>query len=476
MRGETLVEESMGLDHGLLLIDPRAYQQLLDVMRVKRLAESDPQLIGLVQTININRPSMVDMRAWTVLQERVQAIIGALQERPYLPPPPIMQEGEVIIGMAHNGMPVRIRWEDLTRHALFAASSGGGKTTLLHFLLHQALYAGIKVWALDAKKDARYLAARANFLIASALRYNPLARPSFIKPALHREIIASCFCRAFFGHETTKSLVTELLKALFGRNEHASIADFKALVDETYTIKETFTRRDANRGLAAKLDRLIGTQPTLCNTREGLPAAFVCANSLYYDVDLLTEGDEFLFSLLVHQLFAYQEARNARSALDVLLVVDEGLLSFGNETTSTTNSRISGPALGALHGMIREFSLGMLLTTTSIRTITPVVKTSVFLHAAMGLSDGNEADEITKTYGLNPEQREYLTRHIKTGEAVYRLNDQRWRHPMLLTFPKLDPAMKTVTNEDWQTAIERTRNLYQEPSAPEVATELPPTP
>ena len=448
------------------LIVPRSYQRTLDVIRSLRLAETDPQLTLMLRGININRPSLVDVRVWTMLQERVTAITKSLQERPFLNPPPCLQDGQAVIGILHNGNLVRVPWRDLAKHVLITAASGGGKTTYLHFLQQQALDAGIRVWILDAKKDAKYLAVRNNFLLFRALRYNPLQRPSFMSLADHIATIISCFTRAFFGHEQTKNLLNELLHRLYRETSQPCMADLKNLVDRTYTVKETFTRREANRNVASKLQRAQDAHPDLFTTKQGVTPEVFCEHNLYYDVTIMTETDEFLWSLLVHQLFFYQqqpEHEHHRGTLHTILSIDEGLLTLGGETTSFTNSRISGPVLSPIHGMAREAGIGFFMTTYSLAAMTPTIKTSVFLHAAMGLSDGKEADEITRTYGLNQQQREYLMTRIKTGEAIIRLNDDRWRHPLLLTFPKLDQETKTVTSEEWNAALQRTKDLYQEP-------------
>lgn len=457
-------------------IDPRAYEQLVNAVRLYRLAEIDPMIGQWLTMMHPTRSSVLDARLFVTLQERVQAIIAGLQDRPFLPPPLAMTEGDVIIGLSANTMPVRVAWRDLASHALITAQSGGGKTNYLHLLLLQALHAGIKVWILDAKDDARYLATRSPFILFPALRYNPLERPAFMSPGDHIGTIITCFARAFFGHEQTKNLMNEALHELYRANDAPSMADLKRQIDEQYTPKLTFGQREANRSVSAKLQRAQDAYPLQFHTNRGVPFTTIAEGNVYFPVALLTEVDEFLWSVLVHQLFYYQRYHQRRGRLDYLLSIDEALLTFGNDTTSATNSRISGPTLGALHGMTREFGIGMLFTVLSIKAATPTIKTSSFLQAAMSVSDGSEADEITRTFGLTKEQREYHQRRLQTGEVIVRAATDRWRYPMLLTHPRIDPAIKNVTNEEWQDAIQRTKALWHDPLPPAITTAQAPPP
>jgi hypothetical protein len=176
-------------------------------------------------------------------------------------------------------------------------------------------------------------------------------------------------------------------------------------------------------------------------------------------VKIQTEVDEFIFTYLIHLLFLHQRERNTRPELSHLIHMDEGMLSW-----SRNANKIDGvPLLSYLQSMVREFGIGMLISTTSVHLIDPLLKSNSFIRIALNVTDHMEAVEIARTFGLTMPQREYFSRGLTRGEAIIKFADE-WTDPILATFSARHEP-KTVSLAEWEAAKRRTRALI--PPIPE---------
>ena len=82
----------------------------------------------------------------------------------------------------------------------------------------------------------------------------------------------------------------------------------------------------------------------------------------------------------------------------------------------------------------------------------------------MNLSSSAEVEEISRTFGLNQEQKKYLEKQITKGEAILKFSDG-CKEPILLTFPPL-PYGKDVSPEQYHEAKQRILKCVPEQQVP----------
>lgn len=439
----------------------REQTEILALIRNYRMTDTDPHLAVMLRAINFANPRSIDLKVWQVIKARVLDQHTTLSDQPFLTSAVQQQRGEFTVAhQKSDGLPITIGREGLSRHTLVISTTGGGKSTFVHNLLDQTLNARIPAWILDPKDDAKYLAASdPNFLVFhSHAPYTPLQVPPYVCRAEHIAAFITCFAKAFYGAEHTKQVLNEALHKIYADRDQPSIEDLKHTVDSMYSKIDTYSRRDAIRGVSLRLQRIQDLYPGIFTARRGISMQELVRHSLYFPIMNQTEVDEFFFTFLVHQLFFHNRSHNVRNELTHLVVMDEGLLSW-----STHQNKIEGtPLLSSLHSMVREFSIGMIVTTTSIQLTDKLLRSNSHLQVAMSLTDSNEAAEIARTFALSPEQRQYLDKKLCRGEAIIRLG-AGWREPILATFPPRTQT-KTVAPEVWEAAKQRINSLIPPPS------------
>ena len=166
----------------------------------------------------------------------------------------------------------------------------------------------------------------------------------------------------------------------------------------------------------------------------------------------------------VHHLFLYQRSRQARNDLEYVIVIDEALHLW----QARANNIEHQPLLSMLQSMVREFGIGLIVATTSLQVIDPILKANVFAQIAMNMTNHFESSEVARTFGLTTEEQAYFSAKLQRGECVIKLADG-WRYPILASFPA-DHESKDVRDEEWHTALERINTITPtEPVAESVA-------
>jgi energy-coupling factor transporter ATP-binding protein EcfA2 len=442
-----------------------AYQSSLELADRHGLYEIDPELRILALQIG-NTPSSLAERLKAMFVQRVQSIIGGLEKNPFLPgPPDIITNGLFTLGTV-GGVPFRLTPAELARHVLLAGPSGSGKTTLLQPLALQFRQAGGHLMVADYKSDLDWLAARdEDFIYLHAnVPLNILDHPGYVSRAEFINMITTCLCRAAWGGEHLRQAVHETLGETYRRHEHPSINDWISVTEALTTPKDTYQRRDSLNGLRYRLARLASSFPGMAQTRVGIAHNTLWDHSLYLGSLTQTNIDEFLTAWLVHSYYLWARTHQARNTLRYLILLDEGLLSFGE------NNRIDGPVLLPLIPLLRELGAAVAVSTADLEHTHATLRANMYTTIVLPLSNGTDAQAARKTLSLNDAQTQHLLR-ITTGQAVLRTG--KWHSPLLLEFPAL-PYEKTTSAADRQAAIDRTDQLAPRPEpVPTIAAPAP---
>jgi hypothetical protein len=438
-------------------VDPRELAQLRRICDRLELERHDP-IVETLRSIDPEHPAIGDAEALQIVRDRIRPYLEFHREHPYRVMPPDATSGPLTIGVQRaNGAPIRRRLEHFAQHLGIFAATGFGKTTLVASILPQLLNAGVHLIIVDRKDDTRALAAKdERFLILhSDIACNIIQQPHGISRAEHIATLIACFARAFFGGEHLKQVLTDALQQAFAQLEQPSLADALAILQTMGAKGDTFSRRDAVTGVMLRLQRFAALCPGMFHTRVGLTLDDLFTHSLYVPITTATEASEFAVTFLIHDLLFFQRHAQRRGGLAYVIVLDEGLSTWNAHASNIDRQ----PLLSYVQSMVREYAIGMIVTSTSVQLLDPLLKANLGTQIVMNLTSAAESSEIARTFGLSPEEHDYLNTQLVRGECIIKLADD-WRHPMLATFPRTTTE-KSVSTSDWSAAIERTNHLAQ---------------
>jgi hypothetical protein len=420
-----------------LAMDERYGLSRIDV-RLQRLAQQSSLRGPLGDHVRVTYAAIVEQQA------------AGLQLFPFLQPPTSISAGEFHFGDA-GPIPFRITREEAQCHTLLAGPSGSGKTTLAQRVAIQARAQGVHVIAPDYKGDLQWQAANdEDYLIVHAdAPLNILEHDNTIKRAPFIELVVQLLARSYYGGEHLRQVGQESLEQAYDRYGTPSVQDWLNIAKSLISPKDTYQRRDAYTGLVHRLQRLIAQFPGMTSTRHGIPHTVLAQRSIYVGAPHHNDTYDFLGAFIVHLVHYAAVAAQDRDQLRRLLVLDEGLLSFG------ANSRIDGPVLLPLIPMLREHGTGVVITTAHLGGIHETLRANMYTTAVLPLSNATDASLAARTLGLGAAQAEHLLR-LKIGQAVVRTG--KCETPFVITF-KPATMDKTVDPAHWQRALARTDKL-----------------
>ncbi|MFI5298803.1 MAG: hypothetical protein ACHREM_11965 [Polyangiales bacterium] len=412
-------------------------------------------LLRQFRSINIVNPSRVDEQLFAVVQKRIKAIKEYERENPCRPaptdafPPGITIGYEKATGRAVTESPI-----EQAAHTIIVGQSGSGKTTATTHVVRQSLDRGVIAWIPDAKDDYRKLALDYGFLILdlSTIPFNPLQRLEHLSTLQLITTFNLTFSQALWSGQNQQAVITKALHAVYASIANPTLRDLQREVDAQYSPKLSFAERDQLRGVSNRLQQLLDVFPGLATTGDTIPFEdlFTDSMSLPFGQEFGSAG-QFLVSFLVHHLYLHQRAHQHRGRLSHLVLIDEGLQTMG----AKPNSIDGMAALSHLQSVVREFGIGLLVTTTNLGLTDPLLKSNAGTIIALKTSSGTEHAEVTRTLGLTPDESRYYQHDLQLGEALARVPSSP--RTILLTIPP-PTEDKNVSPDAWAAAIARTRD------------------
>jgi hypothetical protein len=373
------------------------------------------------------------------------------EEYPFIVAPPGSLTGTIPTGLSQlaDEQALGLSQDELARHVGIFGMTGAAKTTIAQQLAAHLHAAGAHLHLIDGKRDAEHFVTRDHAMLALTPQTPiPLLDRAHLRNE-HARLLIRTLRRTLYGGEGLEQVATEALATTYERHPQPSLVDLHRVVLGMERKGDTYTRRDRIAGLALRLARIIDTYPGWSTTPagEGLDLDLLRTRSWYFGFTVHTEIEDFLSTFLIEFLFARKRLLNDRTTQNVVSI-DEAVPYFDRATIS------GDAALVPTLGLLREFQIGCIITANNIRTLPATLKSNLYLQIVLNLSDHTEAAEITKTFGLTPDQQEFLNHKLTRGTAIARLAD-RWRKPILATFPP--PAFeKRITAAEWAAAQERT--------------------
>ncbi len=344
-------------------ISIRELEAAKEFVRRFQIDRHDPGLARDLASIDPERPRATDARVFKGVRQRLDAYEQFHEEYSFVVAPASQFAGELVLAyQVANGAPIRISLLDLTQHLGVYGGTGVGKTTFIFQILEQLRKLGIKVFILDQKDDSFHIAANdPDFLVISpTAKLNLLQRPSFLSNDEHINLFTTVWGETHYSGANQKQVLDKALTKVLTEHENPCLADARQVIDEMHSPKLTFSRRDAIAGAANRQQGFGRAFPGPYYTRNGISWDELFNHSLYLNTLANDEYTTFLYTYLVNLLYLHNRRKGIRNTLDYVLVNDEG-----NEFWNVKQTNISGvPTLVNLQGMIREFGIGLIHTSS----------------------------------------------------------------------------------------------------------------
>jgi hypothetical protein len=455
-------------DHPLV----KAYERAVTIIERLDLAQRLPQLNANLEVVNGAKPG--PLQDW-LKQNIVDQITQYEQEHlenPFFPPLTVPPGTFAPLTEKRSGQPLPLEPEDFASNTLIGGATGSAKSACAMHIVDclQPAAPSVDKCYVDPKPDWQYHAARDErcLIITEDVPLCVTVPPSFMTPDYYEQLLAKTYAESFYGAAHTLRLFTEA-----GPRARAAHPDGHSLKDRHDALEHppkkdfSFQERDSRTYALGRMDLIRAIMPGIFHAKP--PRCFtmedLCHHPVYFPMPLRTPPWEFLTALWV-QVRLHYHRHQQHSGLRTLVVMDEGLQLWQADAPH----RITGtPLLDHIVSQTRSSGLGFLITTTSIKQVSPLIRANTNLQVVMRLVDGAEVEDVRRTFGLNTAQTTYLQTRLARGELLFRLS-HKYPEPRLCTFPKPTYAA-TVTAAEWQAAIERTlQRLPNEPHTPDITT------
>lgn len=437
--------------------------QLKEFVRQYRLDQQLPGPASSIQRLPDENPSRVDMKVLKTLEAQLKPFMDYHAVNPF----PISRteppgRGRFILGRQKgNNAPITAGWDELSMHFLVDGATGWGKSTFLHHLLLQAQDRSIPLLFFDPKLDARYLAIRDRhcLVIHKHAPFNLLQVPAFLDRDEFISIFVTLIAKSMWGGENLKAVLRKGLKEVFSQHDQPCIRDLMQAIKKQESKKNSYQENNAIHGMNERLQNLITYWPGLSTTRYGITYEELFQRSIYITLKWYDETSEYLYPFMLSMLLSSYMERQERNQTNRIVYMDESILKLGNQEKYSNIDRTN--LLSQIITIGREHGLAFLISSTLISGLESLVKANTNTKLFFPYADFKETNEAISTLGLTQEQADYYRYSLKLGEGIL-MRSGNERHPILLTFKDLG-FDKTVTEEDWQTALQRINQYRREP-------------
>ena len=381
-------------------------------------------------------------------------------DRSPFPPPErrFAGSGEIRLGKVSYGgkeiYPFSLKANRLKEHILVAGRSGSGKTNLTFVLMKSLMDHGIKVLALDWKRNYRNLMSFQKSLRVYTIgrnvapfRFNPLIPPAGCEPGLWIKLIIDTIADAYLGGEGVISLLISGLDHLY---REAGVYDGN--VSQWPTIQQllAWLRKAKLKGRAgmwqASAERILqamlyGEFGKVLNSQDNSHIAELLNHDVVLEMDgLASNSDRTMFAgALTLYLYRYRLAVGYQKKLSNMVILEEAHNLLHKKSSVTKES-----VLETSIRMIREYGLGYVFVDQSASLLSQVAFANSYATIALNQKLRADIQTITGAMNLTDDQKQSLS-ILPVGTAVVRLADE---HPFcfLLKVPLCGIKEGTVTD------------------------------
>ena len=418
----------------------------LEFVRQYHLDDREP-----IRSLAASLTARPDARGLAQLNQLLRPFREFHRDHPHVTAPRNVLTGPIILGnQTADDRPIGLTTDDINLHGTIVGPSGSGKTNILLTIARWLLMLRILLAVIDVKEDFGWLLREPDvLLIDEHTRWNFLITPPFLTAAEHRNEIIDQILARFFGRELQRQLLEEGWERATRATPNFSLADLADAIAAGGG-RETPSHAEARRSCVARLRRF--TQHALFTTRaDGIPWETLLNRTFVVRSTGFDDLARFQFDLLARYCFLHNRAARMRSLHRVLLI-DESyeLLSEAQDGIRSIET------LPRLKQLAREFGIGVLTTSVTLRGISELAQASTHFTIALPPNNQEDAHTLIRTLGLTTEQADHFLHKLHRGEALLRIGS--WPEVIHLQIPP-NTERKHATPDDITDARARTNTL-----------------
>ena len=358
------------------------------------------------------------------------------RENPYYPFPSneelAERRGDIELGLVNFNQGIfSFPHDNLAKHVMVMGRSGTGKTTLNRGIARQtAKIAGVNVVIPDFKQDYRNLINDGfKVILFDKFRFNPLQVPTWMDPSAFINLWARVFCAEHFLGLPGEGLFFQALKALFRERDVISGSQNYPTMKDLFTQVMGMRRRsdlgmryrDVYQALDVRLMPYV-EQPQNFGFNHGIEHDVFVRESVVWELpgdDLNDYMRNFLVSLIINMSYARNMEMGLRGdRLRTLFLIDEAATWMGANRESSGLDWIE-PSVNGIARKGREFGIGLWVCSQETKSFNQrYPKQFTLLKIAFPLSSGEDVWEVQKSFGLDKEQKDFLSKLPEKGFAV----------------------------------------------------------
>jgi uncharacterized protein len=312
----------------------------------------------------------------------------------------------------------RLQTEDLTRHVSVLGMTGSGKSTTAISMVRQVAEAGVPVLVLDWHNEyGRIVTGVGGKVVAPGkddFAMNPLEADPGADPTEHVAMICDIFSDIYHFTHPQAYMFRNALQKKLGETTSEEVPTIEALVKtiEAYPLKSAYDQ-ETKVALLRRLVPLTEGQPGKALGGSGqlkmeeLLGTVVCVELGHLrDIQSRAVFSDVLLKMI------YEEKVKRKGSLDHLTVVEEA------RNIAPARRPEDPPTVGErMISELRKFGEGMMFVAQFPTHIAAEVVKNSGTKIVHRLAWPDDVGLIGDSLGLNPKQREHLTR-LRTGEAV----------------------------------------------------------
>ena len=326
---------------------------------------------------------------------------------------------------------------------IVAGRVGAGKSALNKYLLCQIFRRerNFNVIILDLKIEYRHLLSvtkNLKVIKKELLKLNPLQVPNWMTPHEYIVFFAKLFVSENYLAGTSQNFLISALEFLYkergifdGSNNWPTLHDLYRVILKRQSSQQSFKYRDILLWIQNRLDPYIFSKKF--ERRVSIPFDVWKDENVVLEVDegFTDEMYSFVVSYLVGLRYSYNKKMGLTgSKLKTLFMIDEGRILFNakRDVTFYGESYIT-----EIITKMREFGLGMYVSSQETSSFNQTLRSISYLKICFPLTDGADLKFVEQSFGLNREQKEYLFRMPRFGQAIVRYGG--YPDPFLLAVP-----------------------------------------
>ncbi len=366
-------------------------------------------------------------------------------------PFPDMQEsdeclsGSILLGKVNlYGSMFGIHPNEFCTPTMIMGQPGSGKSVLNKSVVaqHASMPSVGNLIIPDHKKEYRDIISRCenlHVITEDNVRINFLQVPDWCHPMDHLISFAKNFVRMNYLVGTSENALIDIIEYLYrergvfdGSRNYPTILDlYRYILARLKTIK-SFRLTDVYEWLKNRLKPYTLMDNFAC--KFGIPFEYFINKNMVLELD--QKFSDMQFSLinahLAKQIYDYnKKKRLIGSKLRTLFLVDEARILFD----ANRDASIFGEnPLNEIVSKGREFGLGFIVCSQETSSFNQVIRSLARLKIAFPLSDGKDLDFIEKSFGLNKDQKQFISTLPRQAVAV--ISYSGFERPFLIEVPQ----------------------------------------